>query len=233
MGLLYSNEIRVNSKISIYIPTVGEVLDNEDDYYGLVSMLTAAPFDYMVQLDEIGVDFSKINEFELFILLFNTMKKMNTSLIFKDMDFSNFRILPDVENGQIIIRDEIADVTIDRMIHAKIALALRRLHGLEKNNRRPGNDAARAYLLERAKTKAKRKKRRQESQLEQQIVSLVNTEQFKYDYDSVRNLTIYQFNESVRQIVKKIDYQNKMLGIYTGNIDPQKMSQDDLNWLKH
>ena len=43
----------------------------------------------------------------------------------------------------------------------------------------------------------------------------------------------YQFNESVRQIIKKIDYDNKMHGIYAGTVSAKDLSQDDWNWLTH
>ena len=39
--------------LSVRIPTVGEILDNEFSYYSIISALTASPFQYMVQL-EIG-----------------------------------------------------------------------------------------------------------------------------------------------------------------------------------
>lgn len=69
------------------------------------------------------------------------------------------------------------------------------------------------------------------SHLEGLIVAMVNTEQFSYGFDEVRALTIYQFNRSVYQIVKKIDYDNKMRGIYAGTISAKDMNQNDLNWL--
>ena len=63
------------------------------------------------------------------------------------------------------------------------------------------------------------------------IISVVNTEQFKYNYESVKSLTIYQFNESVYQIVRKVDYDNRMHGVYAGTIDAKELKQDDLTWL--
>lgn len=231
INLLYQKEIKVNDKITINIPTVGEVVDNEDEYYSLIGMLTASPIHYMVALDEIGVDFTKINDFDLFLLLFGKIHEMDTSLVFKDFDVSNFKITADVEHGMMILRNDIADITIDKFLHAKIANIFRRLNNIEKDRRKPGNKAAQDYMLQRAREKAKRKNRSQESQLEQQIIALVNTEQFNYTYESVRDITIYQFIQSVKQISKKIDYDHKMFGIYTGNIDPKKMSQDELNWL--
>lgn len=231
LNLLYKNEIKVNNKISINIPTVGEVIDNEDEYFGLIGMLTASPIHYMVALDEIGVDFTTINDFDLFLLLFGRIREMKTDLVFKNLDMSNFKITADVEHGTMILRDDIADITIDRFLHMKISDTFRKLHNIERDRRKPGNKAAQEYMLQRAREKAKRKKRAGESQLEQQIIALVCTEQFNYRYDNIRDITIYQFMQSVKQIQKKIDYDHRMLGIYTGNIDPKKMSQDELNWL--
>lgn len=62
---------------------------------------------------------------------------------------------------------------------------------------------------------------------------MVNTEQYKYDFAGTLELSIYQFNESVRQVTHKQNYSNLMFGIYSGSLDPKTISQDDLNWLKH
>ena len=232
--LLYGRSIPITEQISLAVPTVGEILDHEDDYYALVSMLTAMPIDFMVQLDDIGVDFTTINDYELFLILFNTIREMDTKLIFGDLDLKRFELAKHIESGMPVVYDEIDDIVIDRVVHTKIANTLREIHHLEKDVRKPGNQEAKEYLLERARKKLKRrKKRREKSQLQQLIVAMVNTEQFKYDFSGVRELTIYQFNESVRQIQHKIDYDNKMHGIYAGTVDPKKINQDELNWLIH
>lgn len=232
--LLYGSSIPVTDQIGIAVPTVGEILDHEDDYYAMVSMLTAMPIDFMVQLDDIGVDFTTINDYELFLILFNTIREMDTKLIFGDLDLKRFELAKHIESGMPVIYDEADDIVIDRVVQTKIATTLREIHHLEKDVRKPGNQEAKEYLLERARKKLKRRKRRKEkSQLQQLIVAMVNTEQFKYDFNGVRDLTIYQFNESVRQIQHKIDYDNKMHGIYAGTVDPKKINQDDLNWLIH
>ena len=232
--LLYGSSIPVTDQIGIAVPTVGEILDHEDDYYAMVSMLTAMPIDFMVQLDDIGVDFTTINDYELFLILFNTIREMDTKLIFGDLDLKRFELAKHIESGMPVIYDEADDIVIDRVVQTKIATTLREIHHLEKDVPKPGNQEAKEYLLERARKKLKRRKRRKEkSQLQQLIVAMVNTEQFKYDFNGVRELTIYQFNESVRQIQHKIDYDNKMHGIYAGTVDPKKINQDELNWLIH
>ena len=236
-GLLYKNKIDVNQRISIAIPYLGEVIDNEDEYYGLVTLLTAMPIDLMLLLDSVGIDFTTINDYELFLRLFPEIQetpKEISRLVFGDLDLTKFKLDINPKNGMIILNNPEDGIIIDRAIHGKIAATLRFLHNFEKDRRTPGNESAKRYLLERAKVKSERnKKKKKESQLESLIISMVNTEQFKYDFDTVRNLTIYQFNKSVKQIMHKIDYEHRMHGVYAGTIDSKKLSQDDLSWLSN
>ena len=63
-NMLYRREYDINDAIHIKIPTVGEILECEDGYYSIVAMLTAMPIDMMVQLDDIGIDFTTIDEYD-------------------------------------------------------------------------------------------------------------------------------------------------------------------------
>lgn len=234
LNLLYRRKYDINDDIQIVIPTVGEIIDDEDAYYGLVSLLTAMPIDMMVPLSDAGVDFTKINDYELFLMLFPGVKTQDTHLVFGDLDLTKFELATNSKNDTVVLWNQETDVVIDRSIYGQIASTLRKIHHLEKNLRKPANEESKKYMLQRARDKQRRHKNRTtESQLESLIVAMVNSEQYKYDFEGTRELSIYQFNESVRQIINKVDYQNRMIGVYTGNIDSKHLSQDDLNWLTH
>lgn len=236
-NLLYKKQYTIhgNEDINIIIPTVGQILDedNEDDYYRLVTALTAMPIDLMCQLDDVGIDFTSINEYELFLLMFPGIKEQNTSLVFGDLDLTKFKMAIS-DDGSVVLIDDEDDIKIDRATHSKIAEFLRKLHHIEKNRRKPANIEAKKYMLERARAKMKRRRNHNESsQLESLIVAMVNTEQYKYNFEDTKKLSIYQFNESVRQVIKKVDYDNRMYGVYAGTVNVKDLSQDDLNWLTH
>ena len=233
INLLYKNEITITDKISVVIPTVGDILENEEEYYNLVGLLTAAPIDLMVALNEANVDFTSINDFELFVILLPALQSLDTHNVLKDIDLSKFRLQTRGDSGVIVVRDPETGAVIDRVVHARIAEAIRKLHGMTRDKRKPIDKETQEYMLKRAKEKASRKKKSQFSNLEQLIVALVNTEQYKYNYEETLGLTIYQFNESVRQIQKKIVYEHTMNGVYAGTVDPKKLSQQDLSWLSN
>lgn len=234
LNFLYKREYSVNERIHVIIPTVGDILENEDNYYGMVTAFTAMPIDLMVQLDDLGINFDEITDYDLFLLLFNGLKGSDSSLIFRDLEISEFNIVQDPETGDMFLKNTKDGYVIDRSMYNQISAVLRKMHHIEKNRRKPANDDAKKYMLQRAREKQKRNKnRKSDSQIESLIVALVNAPEFKYDFESVLNLTIYQFNESVRQIIKRVDYNNRMFGVYSGTINPKEMSQDDLNWLVH
>lgn len=233
-SLLFKDSIHINDFIEVRIPTVEQILQNEDQYYGIVSSLVATPFDMMVQLDDIGIDFTKIDDYELFLITFQTIRSQDVSLIFGDLDLSGFELAINEENQTVVLLNKDTGVIIDKSIAFQIAQALRKIHHLERNRRKAGNDEARKFLIERARAKLKRQQRKgHNSQLEPLIIAMVNTEQYKYNYEETKALSIFQFNESVVQIVKKIDYMNKMHGVYSGTVSVKDLKQEDLNWLTH
>lgn len=233
-NFLYKSEIQINDFVSIKIPTVGQVLDKEDEYYNLVQLLTAMPIDLMVLLDDIGVDFSTINDYQLFIMIFGALKELDTSLVFGDLDLSKFKYAVDEDTGDMVMIDPDTGRKFDRALQINIADTLRKIHNIDKNIRKPGNEEAKKYMIERARKKLKRNRRwNNDSRIEDLIVALVNTEQYKYNYEGTLELSIYKFNKSVRQIAHKINYSNVMFGIYSGSISSKDINQDELNWLKH
>lgn len=232
-SLLYADSYAINEHISIKIPTVGEILDKEDAYYDVVCAIIATPYEMMVQLDDNGIDFTTINAFELFCLMFRQLREMDTSLVFGDLNLKDFKYAENTENGNYILWDKDRNIVIDRAIHDMICTFLRKMLCMPKKDKSPGNEEARKFMIERARVKQRRrKKKKDQSQLEHLIVSLVNTAEFPYNYETVRNMSIYQFYASLKQISRKIRFDNTMIGCYAGTVKFDDLSQDEKTWVQ-
>ena len=82
-----------DTKLSIRIPTVGEILENEQNYYNIISSLTASPYQYMVQLNDVfHIDYTTITDYDLFKMLFSAYLQSDLSIIFGDLNISDFQI---------------------------------------------------------------------------------------------------------------------------------------------
>lgn len=231
---LYETKHKINDFITIRVPTIKDIIENEDDYYGNVALIVATPYDMMVQLDDMKIDFTQINEWDLFLLLFNELRTRDLSLIFDGLNLRDFVTAENKQNGNIILVNPKTGVKIDRAIHDQICRYLRKTLRLQKNEKRPANEEARKFLIERTRTKLKRRRKQLvESQIEKYIVALVNTSEFPYTYESVLGLTINQFYASLHQIVKKIKYDKLMIGCYAGTVNMKELDQNELNWISN
>lgn len=231
---LYETKHKINDFITIRVPTIKDIIENEDDYYGNVALIVATPYDMMVQLDDMKIDFTQINEWDLFLLLFNELRTRDLSLIFDGLNLRNFVTAENKQNGNIILVNPKTGVKIDRAIHDQICRYLRKTLRLQKNDKRPANEEARKFLIERTRTKLKRRRKQLvESQIEKYIVALVNTSEFPYTYESVLGLTINQFYASLHQIVKKVKYDKLMIGCYAGTVNMKELDQNELNWISN
>lgn len=222
----------LDSKLSVRIPTVQEILEDEFTYYSIISSLTASPFQYMVQLDDMGIDFTTISDYELFKMLFLIYTKSDLSILFGDLDMSDFSMYIGKSNDTFIYSPN-KNIEINEKVYNDLVDTIRKINLLEKVKYKPGNESARKYLLEKERKKQKRNaKKKQEPYLERLVIALVNTSEFPYDYDSCMDLSIYRFNQSFKQIQHKIAFDNTMVGVYAGTVDTSKLGNKDiLSWI--
>lgn len=211
-------------------------MEDPDGYFEMISCIIATPYDLMVMLDDMGIDFTKINDFELFCLLFTKLQQSDTRLVFGDLDLSKFKTAISEQNNELVLRDEENDITIDKAIHHQIQQAICKFLMIEKKPKTPANEDARKFMIERARKKLKRqlreKKGNEPSSIESVVIGLVNTEQFPYNYKTVLGITVYQLYASLGQISHKINYENLMSGYYAGTIKYEDIKQEDRSWLK-
>lgn len=234
-SLLRTNQYRINDTISIYVPTIGEIYDyGESEYYNIVQLLTSVPYDLMVQFDDMGVDYETINEYQLFIMMIKSFIKNNKdlSIVFGSFDIASLNFSENKKNGEVVLVDKNNNPVIDKLIQYEISNAIRKIHFWAKTDKRAGNEEAKKYLIERNRLKQQRAARKkQESFLDENIIKLVNTEEFKYSYESCMDLSIYEFNASLQQIPKKKNWEQTMAGAYFGTVDLSKLNIDKLHWM--
>ncbi len=232
-SLLKLSSVDILPNLSIRIPTVGEILEDEQYYYNLISSLTATPFQYMVQLDDIGIDFTQITDYQLFMMLFPVFAQGDMRILFGDVDLSDISVIKNSENDIFVLHSRKNNIVIDELVYNQLANYIRKINGLKKENRKPGNNEAKEFRIKLERKKQKRNAQKPyEPYLEKLVIGLVNRPEFKYNYEQVNRLTIYQFNQSFEQIKTSITFDNTMIGVYAGTVDTSKIKDRScLSWL--
>ena len=179
-----------------------------------------------------GIDWMDISDLELFYMLSQELSQEMTQIFFPNIDFSKF-ILVDQGNGDKLMYDKTNDIKIDFFCHMRMMECLCRSHGIKKKVEKAGNKYTKQVLIdEDRQNRIIRSNKEFESNLFPLISSMVNYSGFKYDYSTVWNLTMFQFMDAVQRC-KLIDSTNHLVsGIYAGTVDPKKIKNEKLNWMR-
>lgn len=227
-------EYKINDYLTIKFPTLGEIEDfGENEYFGTLYFLCSTPSDHLVMLHDAGIDWEDVNEFEFFsTAIWNLIDQNQLSLIFKDIDLVKLIPVKDKNTQRILIVDNLGNHVLDEITYQKMVTYLRDTFGFEKNVKKPGTQATKDYFIESERERLS-KQNKQESFLLPLMKRLVNHRDFPYDYESVWNLPINWFMESVRTIPDIKSHEALMQGIYSGNVDTKKMNKNDLSFYRN
>ncbi len=243
LSLFLGFDYQINSKITIHQPTIKEIVAfGEASYYQMVQRLCLTPSDMKSELDSIGKDWEKVSDFELFMMMVQDLPKAKTAILFgSQMDFSKMQQFRNMQNGEICLC-EVNEMTqpikngivIDKLIYEKIASYIRRIHGFKKHTDIAANKYTHKYLVDEDRQKKKRLQTNHEehhSLLLPLIITLVNTEEFKYNSKTIQDIGIYELTASMMQIQNKKSSLALLQGSYSGMIDTSKIDKKHFNWI--
>lgn len=204
----------------------------------MVYSLCSVGADLKWQLDDMGIDYTKISDFELFYsVLCRIYTKEQTKILFGDLiDFSKMEVRYNTnleENVLVQFFDNGEFLQIDRYVYSSIVNVLRKMHKLKRNEELPGNEATRQVLIEDARDEYEENKNKPSKPFLQPLVSaMVNSSGFKHDENTIFNMKICAFMDSVARIGKIKNADLLLQSGYSGfGIDLKKLNKEETNWL--
>lgn len=235
---IYRGEDFIVSKyIKLHQPSLSEICDyGERDYYSMIYRLTATPQSMKVQLWDAEIDYTTISSFELFYnFLYNIYPKEKTSIIFGDLDFTEFKQGYNKENNSPLLFQFINNeaVVIDEFTYNIIMDYLRQVHCIVKDEKIPANNTTKMILIEDDREEQEKNKNKEyHSQLKNLISAMINSEGFKYNHFQIWDMKINAFMDSVKRISKIKNADLLLQSGYSGfGINLKNIDKKQLNWL--
>lgn len=110
---------------------------------------------------------------------------------------------------------------------------IRVIHGLQRNDEIPANEATKEILIEDAREEYLMKQGQEyKSQLLPMVSSMVNMKHFKHNEKTVFDMSIYCFLDSVKRIAK---IENALLLLQSGysgfGVNLKKIDKEQINWM--
>jgi len=199
----------------------------EREYSDFVQLFCASPRDMIIALFDTGIKFSEVSQFELFGMLLNTYYPA----IFSIFEYMTGLTEPRITKDAVLFFKDGVVVQITEGVYSEISDYLKMVTNYEnKESVSFIDDYAMEMFIEAEKEDIEFANESKTNTTMDDLISALVLET-SYTFDTVFSMYLYQFNKLIRKMIKKTDYNNLMVGIYTGNIDSKKIGKDKLDWL--
>lgn len=234
LALYFGDDIEINKYIRLHVPTVGEVAEyGEKQYYSTLHLLTAIPSDMKSSLFDVGIDYEEIKDFELFYLLTRNLTPEKSSIFLYDTDLSKMELVPNEENGQLIMKSTISDTVIDELAYTKIAKCLCKIHGIVPKVEHAATKTTKKILIDLERQKlAKAAKEPYKSSLKYLISAMMRYPGFKYKTRELKECSMYEFMDAVQGAQVYTSSVALLQGSYSGMVDTSKINKKQFNWMR-
>lgn len=233
LKLYIGDDYVINDSIKVLQPTIRKIAEfGERDFFSVVHTITAIPSDMKSQLWDMGLDWTEVDDFELFVMLVQTLSPDRTELLFGDVDLSKLRPYkhPRIEN-EIALADKESGIFIDRMVYLKIVSYLRKAFNITPKVEKAANKMTKKILIEEDRMKLKLNKEKPFKSFLLPLISSVKVKQ-GYTKEYVLNMGYVEFMNDVARLQVIHNADHLLSGVYAGTIDMKKINKAELNWMK-
>lgn len=263
--LLSGKDFKITDSIILHHPTIGEILSLEESaapdhtYWSYVQLLLADPYENMVMLDDLGINYLDAAPFEVFCLQWdyllahtgqaeNDSDRYKIALMKSISNAINFFIQGDhcfvknvYENGDAYFYD-INDTScqIDSSIFEYLYEWVKSINKIDFSGRiHPADENARRVLIEDIRDEMKKRRKREKNHQEENpdyFGSIMAATCFcgngAINPFNINQCKLYWINESMSITGRKNHADHVLDGIYHGMIRSRDINQKELDWLK-
>ena len=231
LKILRGSDIDVDGIVKLKQPTIGQISDfGEQRFFSTFFTLCSIPSDMKSALWDANLDFMKVTDWQLFLMLSRNFGREDTSLIFGDLDFQKMEMMKYSETGEVVLTN--GQIYITEASYYTFIPYVREMIGYVMKREKAGNKFTKMILIEEDRQKrALNAEKEFESSLLPIIISLVNTEEFPYKYEEAFDITIYQLMKSYMQIQNKKAAMALYQGSMSGFVDTSKINRKDFSWV--
>ncbi len=183
-------------------PTLGEICDyGQIKFISLVSHICSIPTDYMSELEDKGIRYEDIDEYEFFLTsLWPSLSSNSVSIVFPDWEPE--KMVLGQRKDELVRWNQETNFVFDKQLYKEMTDTLRKFCGLKYAPRIAGNELTREKMIEidRIKKRKKASSKKEDEYLFPLISAMVNCSEFKYNHEEVWNMPYFAFMDAVKRV---------------------------------
>lgn len=249
LKMYFGEPYEVGNGMTLYIPTIGDILhlpDADQTFYQSISPWVSNPTSYRLALWKNGVDWNKISEYDLFLMIYKAQTPDVTKLLFGDLDFNNFDYYGKIvkekdEDGNEIDKQIMTlyskqdDIEISEDHYKTISAYYRKAFNIHpKVEKAKGRITKESMIWEDEQNliARERKGEKDESSLLPLISACINHPGFKYNLEELKNVNYVVFMDAVQRLQIYEGTRALLSGSYSGFCDTSKVPKENFNFMR-
>ena len=238
LKLYMSEDIKIANGIVLKCPKIKDVAEyGESAYFSMVNTICATPSSMMVALDDMKLNYMKVKDFELFMMLCQSLKPEATYPILGDLDLTKFKPHQVGATEEVILvhEDTLNDenpIIISPIIHEVLTTYIRKMHNLKKEVKKAGNEITRKQLIRLARQDAAMAKNKPHESFLRPVISAVKC-RMGYSMDYIREMGIFELMDDLSRLNVIVNADAALSGMWSGMVDTKKMDKSVLNWTRN
>ena len=232
LRLYFGDDIKIADGVVLKSPTIGQIVDyGEAAYFSVAQALCATPSSMKVKLDDMKLDWMKVTDWQLFMMLCPSFTPEQTSLLLGDLDLSQLRPYSKGEDEEVYLSNEDHSVEIHEVVYNILVTYLRKMHGFKKQVDKAGNSIAHKMLLNLARQDEKMAQNKPYKSFLLPIVSALQGRQ-GYSKEYIKNMSIFELMNQINRVQIIVQADAALQGSYSGMVDMKKMDKTVFDWMR-
>lgn len=238
LKLYMSEDIKIAHGIVLKCPKIKDIAEyGESEYFSMAQTLCSTPSSMMVALDDMKLNYMKIKDFELFMMLTQSLRPEATRLLLGDLDLTKFKPHQVGETEDVILVYEGTEndenpIVISPIIYEVLVTYIRKMHGFQKQVKKAGNEITRRQLIRLARQDAEMSKNKPHESFLRPVISAVKCRQ-GYSMDYIKQMGIFELMDDLSRLNVIVQADAALGGMYSGFVDTKKMDKTVLNWTRN
>ena len=232
LALYFGDPYVVNDYITITIPKIGEVVKfGEKQYYSMIHTISAIPSEMKSQLWDMGIDWTQITDFELFMMLVPSLPQDKTSILFGDFNFQALRPFENKKNDTVFLANPETGAIIDELAFGKMHAYLCSAHNLTKKVEKAANEYTKKFMIDEDRQKISHNSKQSYKSILKPLISAVKC-RMGYTLDYVKNMGLYEFFDDLNRLQIIVSTDALLQGSYSGFCDTSKIPKKNFDWCR-
>ena len=202
----------------------------------MAQTLCATPSSMKVMLDDMKLDYMKVEDFQLFMMLCQSLTPDKTKPLFGDLDLTQFKPRPFGPTEEVVLFNEQYDengkpIIINAIIYEILVTYIRKMHNFKKQVDKAGNAITRQVLIDEDRKAAERNKGKPYKSF---LVPLISSLQGRQGYtkEYICNMGLYEFMNQIARTQIIVQADAALGGMYSGFVDTKRMDKAVLDWTR-